>query len=145
MKFLNNVNRKMSDPLAASNKLTLLHREVQAQVLALHSNTSDFDDGDLLHRLDKFDAFILQEIPISVISLTEFDLDEEKIEEYRLMYLDKKTYPPIVFDGISNSVIDGLHRANALARLGFETINAYVGTSEHLDPGWIEEIEDIEE
>jgi ParB-like chromosome segregation protein Spo0J len=41
--------------------------------------------------------------------------------------------PPIVFDPIQNSIIDGTHRANAYAKLGYDTIPAYIGSvkSEH--------------
>lgn len=114
------------------------HRFVLNEVVRLHGQKMDFDEGDLNHRLDRFDAFVVRAIPISSINLDEFSLDEEKVAAFKAHYLETGTYPPIVFDSISGAVIDGYHRANALAQLGLTSIESYVGTEQHLDPSWCE-------
>lgn len=118
------------------------HRFVQAEVLRLHSNPQDFDEGDLLHRLDQFNAYIRKSIPVEQINLNEFALCEEVVTEYMDLYMSTQTYPPLVFNAISNSMIDGLHRANALARLGLTQIDCYVGTAQTADPFWQVDIDE---
>jgi hypothetical protein len=52
--------------------------------------------------------------------------------------------PPIVFDAVDRSIIDGTHRANATAKQGRRDILAYVGEAERLNPYWTEEVADDE-
>lgn len=117
------------------------HQTVKSELLQLHSRKQDFDEGDLLHRLDRFNAFVLKMLPISAINLTEFQVDQVKVQDFTLLYQDAKGCPPIIFDSIDGSIIDGIHRANALALLGIAEILAYVGEAEHADLFWVHELD----
>ena len=57
-----------------------------------------------------------------------FSYDEYKGKQMAAMPVD--TMPPIVFDPINQSIIDGTHRANVRASAGDTTILAYVGVPE---------------
>lgn len=82
--------------------------------------------GDLGDRLEEYEKYKLKEIPIDKLNLNEWDLDEDYVEEYKNKYLENKDYPPIVVDS-DYGIIDGLHRANALKKLGLEKIMAFIG------------------
>ena len=112
------------------------HRSVQADVIRLHGNRQDLTDGDLLHRLDRFDAFVKGSISIADIDLAEFNIGEDKVLAFMEMYRTTGTYPPVVFDAVDRSMIDGSHRANALCRLGLKEVDALIGVAEHLDADW---------
>lgn len=129
----------LSDPKLVSSIID--HQTVKSELLQLHSRKQDFDDGDLLHRLDRFNAFVLKMLPISALNLTEFQVDQVKVQEFTLMYQESKACPPIIFDAIDLSIIDGIHRANALALLGITEILAYVGEAEHADLFWVHELD----
>lgn len=120
----------------ASEVESVDHAAVLREVTRLHGRPQDFQDGDLFHRLDRFNIFVKQSIQLSDIDLKEFDLCEETVLEFMEMYRATGTYPPIVFDAVSQSMIDGLHRANALARLGLTQIDSLVGVQQHVDPNW---------
>lgn len=126
----------MADPSIAD------HRTVQLELLALHGRVQDFDEGDLLHRLDRFNAFVLKSVDIAGIDLAEFDVDQDKVDQFKVLYQATGTCPRIVFDEIDGSVIDGVHRANALAQLGITRIDAYVGEAAHADCNWTRDAQD---
>jgi hypothetical protein len=107
---------------------------VSSHIQSLHTKTQDFEDGDLLDRTTKFLHYEKKLIPISIIDLEEFSLDEELVEEYMEIFQEEGTCPEIVFDEVDKSMIDGLHRANALHRCGETYIEAYVGTEKLLNP-----------
>jgi len=98
------------------------------QVKDIHREFRDIEEGDLPDRIYWFDEYKTTQLPLSQINLDEFIVDEDLVEDYIDYIKDSpKTMPPIVYDPIAKSVIDGMHRANAYARLGYETIPAYVG------------------
>lgn len=99
------------------NTLLIPHLAVQHQVMRLHTRVQDFDEGDVLHRLGRFTAFVFQPVPLSEIDLNEFSICEDTVVRYMAMHQAGQACPPIVFDAVGRSIIDGLHRANALARL----------------------------
>jgi hypothetical protein len=121
------------------------HRSVQNEVVRLHGRRQDIEEGDLLHRLDRFNFFVKKEVQISDIDLNEFSVDVDKVEAFKQMFLATGACPPIVFDSIDGSVIDGIHRANALAELGESKIEAFVGVEEHEFVGWVRYPEDEQE
>lgn len=104
--------------------------EVQRWALAHHRNRDDFDSGDLLDRLSRFDYFEVMELPITHIDLDEFEVLDELVDDYVQM---PAPGPPIVYDQVNGSMIDGIHRANAAARRGAQTIAALVGTRNTLE------------
>lgn len=109
---------------------------VSDHVRMLHPRTEDLIDGDLQNRIDKFLAFELKSIPVDIIRFHEFELCDDLVREYAVQYHNTGIYPPIVYDAVENSMIDGLHRANALIMCGLKEINAYVGTASNIDPSW---------
>lgn len=118
------------------------HRTVQLELLALHGRVQDFDEGDLLHRLDRFNAFVLKAVNIAGIDLAEFAVDQDKVDDFKTLYQVAGTCPRIIFDEIDGSVIDGVHRACALAQLGITWIDAYVGEAAHVDCQWTRDAQD---
>ena len=91
-----------------------------------------FVDGNLAERLEYWDYYTLEELPIDKVGLWEWDTDQSDIEAYKLKYIEKKEYPPIVVDKFSKGedyycIIDGTHRAKALQKAGETTILAFVG------------------
>lgn len=123
-------------PPANSKEELIEHRDVTREVVRLHGRPQDLDEGDLLHRLDRFDFFVKKSIPMADIDLNEFALCKETVLDYVKIYHENSSYPPIVFDAIDNSMIDGLHRANALNLLGITHVEAYVGIEKYADPHW---------
>jgi hypothetical protein len=115
---------------------------VRGEVAHLHLRKEDLQEGDLLHRVGRFDRYVVRPVLVSDLNLGEFSLDEDKVAEYMEQFRATGSYPRIVFDAVSCSVIDGLHRANALARCGLAEIEAYVGTKENLDPNWVADGDD---
>jgi hypothetical protein len=122
--------------------MEVTHQEVMQQVENIHSNRQDLDDGDLRNRIDRFDVFIRKAVPIASIDLGEFSINDETVQDYVQLYRATGSYPPIVFDEVSGSIIDGLHRANALVLCGLTEIEAFVGIAKNLDPTWTEQGED---
>lgn len=97
-------------------------------VTQMHHTPEDLDEGDLSDRIYRFGRYKLTKIPISLLDLDEWAYDEYKGKQMAAMPVD--TMPPIVFDPINQSIIDGTHRANVRASTGDTTILAYVGVPE---------------
>jgi ribosomal protein L17 len=107
--------------------------EIVAIVQSLHSREEDFDEGDLIDRIKQFKTYKLTNIPINNVDTDEFLTDVELVDEYVEKIKNNPDYPPIVFDPINSSIIDGMHRVQALEELGYETIRAYVGVEKSDD------------
>ena len=99
-------------------------------VKRIHHTYDDLGgDGDLADRIYWFDQYKLVELPISSINLDEWDIDDDMVADYVAEIMQTRhTMPPIIFDPIEKSIIDGTHRANAYHKLGYTSIPAYVGT-----------------
>jgi len=102
--------------------------EIVEYITSFHDQDS-YDDTDFYERCEKYDKFVLEYINIDELDLDEWQLDEDKIEDYVETYNENKKYPTIVVGetDFGYTIIDGLHRSNALKELGFEKIKAYVG------------------
>lgn len=118
------------------------HKSVQDDVIRLHGRRQDICEGDLLHRLDRFNFFVKKMISISSIDLGEFDFDQERVDHFKFLFSQSGAYPPIVFDSLDGSIIDGIHRANALAQLGVNEIEAFVGVKEHEFIHWMRDADE---
>lgn len=104
-----------------------------------HREPDDFIEGDLTDRIYWFDDYELTSLPIADIDLDEHYVDEDLVDDYIEHIKDSpKTMPPIVYDPIEQSVIDGIHRANAYAKLGYDAIPAYVGKTKSETYGYHE-------
>lgn len=111
-------------------------RTVLDMVQDIHGRPEDFDEGDLVHRINKFDTYEKTVMDISDLDLDEWQVDEDFVEELSKR-IEKEGYHPIVYDPDEGSIIDGTHRANALNLIGKTKIKAYVGKD--IDPYWGEE------
>jgi hypothetical protein len=119
--------RESNQPIVDSNHIYTLAKKI-------HRNYNDFGEGDLSDRIFWFDQYKLVNLPLSKLNLNEWDIDEDLVADHVAQIMKSKhTMPPIVFDPIQNSIIDGTHRANAYAKLGYDSIPAYIGSvkSEH--------------
>ena len=97
-------------------------------VESIHRNSDDFTEGDVFERIDAVSYYELVDFPIELLDLDEWGKDEDLIDEYSK--LDFKEMPPIVVHKYSEtmySIVDGVHRANAINKKGIKTIKAYLG------------------
>jgi hypothetical protein len=95
-----------------------------------HHTPEDLADGDLGERVWRFDEYRLGWIPIERIHLNEWTVREELVSRFRARLARGEEAPPIVFDPVEDSVIDGINRANALAAEGRDEVMAYIGVGE---------------
>lgn len=91
-------------------------------VRTLHSSPQDFDEGDLLERIERHAHYKLQSIALNRLDPHEWTVCESLAQEYATL---DTPCPPIVIDPY-DSIIDGTHRVNAALRRGEATILAYV-------------------
>ena len=94
-------------------------------VMKHHYNPEDIDSGDLIQRIQKYDLYELEMIPIEKIDADEWYTDSEQVEDYEIEIKKKPDYPPIIVDE-DLTIIDGTHRAKAIKNLGYKFIKAYV-------------------
>jgi len=97
--------------------------------MSLHTREEDFESGDLIDRIKEYPYYELQKVPLSSLDTEEFLTDEELVDKYVEETKINPDYPPIVFDPINSSIIDGMHRVQALEKLGHDTVRAYIGVS----------------
>jgi len=90
----------------------------------------EYTEGDLDERIYSFTYYVYDPaFPIAKIDLEQWDLGEEKVEEW-MEKIRVAEVPTVVLGdyGVEGvGIIDGTHRANAAARLGKSTIPAYIG------------------
>lgn len=104
---------------------------VQRYVRGLHSRPEDFADGDLAHRIWRFRRYTLESMPLAALDADQFGTDDALVADYAAQ---TSPAPPIVYDPLDASIIDGTHRARALRARGAEHIWAYIGYDP--DPDW---------
>ena len=120
---------KIRELISESLQQTVDSNYIYALAKQIHRNYDDFGGGDLTYRIFWFDQYKLTNLPLSKLNLDEWDVDEDLVADHVAEIMKSKdTMPPIVFDPIENSIIDGTHRANAYDKLGYDTIPAYVGS-----------------
>ena len=94
-------------------------------VQILHGN-HDFIEGDLGKRIEEYSKYKFSEIDISKLNIDEYYLFDNLVDKYVDKYNKNGYYPPIVISN-TNRLIDGNHRSNALNKLGFKKVKAFVG------------------
>jgi hypothetical protein len=102
---------------------------LSSEVESLHHTYEDIEDGDLLQRIHKYAFWKLTEYNIDDLDLDEWSIDEDRVEEYVEKLKMNPDYPPVIIDNKSYgipTIVDGTHRLNALAELGYKTVKAYV-------------------
>ena len=108
---------------------TVDSEEVHSIVQDIHRDSDDFEEGDLSDRIYNFDEYKLVAFPINKLNLTEWDVDDGMVKDFmEEISKNKDSMPPIVYDPVHKSIIDGIHRANAFNNLGYTHIPAYVGS-----------------
>ncbi len=84
----------------------------------------DFEEGDIGDRIHRFKSYVLKELPLSTFNKDEFNWSEGDVEDFANL---NTPFPPVIYDPIEKSIIDGTHRINAALLRGNKTIRAYVG------------------
>lgn len=100
-----------------------------SEVESLHHTYDDIIEGDVLGRIHQYESWQLVTYNIDDLNLDEFDTYEDLIEKYVKAIKVNSSYPPVIIDDKSYdipTVVDGMHRLNALDRLGYKTVKAYV-------------------
>jgi hypothetical protein len=116
------MNAKVGDVLSNED----IYQYIEYLTIQADKFEYSFVDGDLAERIEEYSNYILKELLLDALDLTEWEVDRDIANEYRLQYLKGKEYPPIVVDS-EYSIIDGIHRANGLKRAGLTKILAFVG------------------
>ena len=116
------------EKVISENKL-VSDNYISDYVESIHGKPEDFDEGDINDRIYKYSEYKLTKIEIDDLDLEEFYVDEDYVQDLELEIQKEGKYSPIVFDPDQKSIIDGIHRANALHNLGKKYINAYVGVT----------------
>jgi hypothetical protein len=101
----------------------ILYQNIQE----FHRNYDDFIDGDLSERIEEYEFYKLIEIDFNKLDLEEWNVDESLVEEIKEeIEFNINTMPLCVIDD-NYSIIDGIHRLNALKNLGYNSIKVYQG------------------
>jgi len=93
------------------------------RVRPLHQRPMDFDEGDLIDRIEQHAVYRLEWVELERLDPDEWATDATQIASYAQM---EGNMPPIVIDAY-DSIIDGTHRVNAALLRGERKILAYVG------------------
>jgi len=103
--------------------------ELVDDILSVHHEPDDFEEGDIVQRIEEYYSYTLKEINIKDLDLDEWDIDNELVDKIRKEIENNNgNYPPIIVSPAPYfSIIDGTHRANAVNKLGYKKIKAYVG------------------
>ena len=105
--------------------------DVYSYCQKLHRNEEDFWEGDLGERIERFPKYMVAEMPIDNICTDEYDLDDDKVQEYVDKFKESSGYPPIVLGYYDSrwgyDIIDGNHRVNALKEMGVKSVRCFVG------------------
>lgn len=118
--YFENITISSSDELCS--KMELIHR-----------NPDDLIKGDLLERINSVDYYSLESLDINLLDLNEWDVDEDLVEDY--VSMNETNMPPVIVHKYLDqySIVDGIHRLNALSQKGYKSIKAYVGNRDDDD------------
>lgn len=94
----------------------------------------DLQEGDLSERIWQYSRYIEVSLPVLSLNLNEFEVDEQTVAEYAARIEAGEVPPPGIWDPVNGSMIDGLHRANALARCGYTEITIWSGDQSTYEP-----------
>lgn len=96
-------------------------------VKEIHHSSHDFEEGNLYDRIWQFYSYDLKMLPVSSLQAEEWDRDDDVVDEYTSRLTAGEIPPPILYDPVNDSIIDGTHRLAAAIAAGQSTIAAYVG------------------
>ncbi len=100
-----------------------------SEVESHHHTYDDIIDGDLLSRIEQYPYWKMVTYNIDDINLDEWSLDDDLLEKQIEEMKKNPSYPPVIIDNKSYdlpTIVDGIHRLNALDKLGYKTVQAYV-------------------
>jgi hypothetical protein len=100
-----------------------------SEVESYHHTYDDILEGDLLSRIQQYDRYHLVTYNIDNLDLDEWMVDDDLVQKYIKEIQKNPNYPPIIIDDKSYNIptiIDGIHRLNALEQLGYKNVKAYV-------------------
>jgi hypothetical protein len=100
-------------------------------VQGYHHTDEDFSDGNLSDRIWMFQRYHLRNISTDSVPDYEWVRDDDMVSTYAVMTTEA---PPIIYDPVNHSLIDGTHRVNAYKQSGRQTIPAYVGDESTYEP-----------
>ena len=100
-----------------------------SDVETYHHTHDDIVEGDLLERIHRYKFWELVTYDIDKLNLDEWDLYDDLVDKYIDEIRVNSDYPPVIIDDKSYgipTIVDGTHRLNALDKLGYKKIKAYV-------------------
>lgn len=103
-------------------------------IKGIHREPEDFYDGDISDRIEEYKYYnLVQNFDLRTLDKNEWDVDQDLVDEIKELIIDNglKSMPKIVISE-DNSIIDGIHRINALLQLGYTHIDLYVGSNQKL-------------
>lgn len=107
---------------------------IYQEVQKIHHTSDDFIDGDLGERIEAFKYYHLQVTDLTKLDKNEWvvfdDTVDEIINEIRTKGLLKM---PKMIISDKKSLIDGIHRLNALLKIGITNYPCYVGSNLNIE------------
>lgn len=92
--------------------------------------------GEIPYEVVKFTEYDLQTVPIAQMKANWKLRNPKNVEAFAQRMREGEIPPPVIYDAVSEVLIDGAHRLAAAELAGLKTLPAYVGTVDHLDPEW---------
>ena len=95
---------------------------------SIHYSERDFDEGDIIERIEKFSTYELREINVKDLEDPCHYIDEDLIQEYMQKSINEM--PPLIlgyYRDNSFMTIDGGHRTAILKELNKQKALAFVG------------------
>ena len=109
------------------------------EVVAFVAETNDREDpyeGPVPNRILRYGRYRLMDLPVSAPDMSEWAYDVDLVHEYAKTPGER--FPPVVFDPIAGTLIDGCHRTRAAIARGDATLPALCGVIGTEDPDWVD-------
>jgi hypothetical protein len=103
-----------------------------------HHREEDWETGNLLNRITSFKRYALETLNLDSLNAHEWDVHDDLVNHYAGL---ASNAPPIIYDDVNKSIIDGTHRVNAALARGETTVPAYVGRLADYQPVYDEDDE----
>lgn len=107
---------------------------IYQEVQKIHHTSDDFIDGDLGDRIEEFKYYHLQVIDLMTLNKDEWivfdDAVDDIVDEIKTKGL--QDMPKMIISD-KKSLIDGIHRLNALLKIGITNYPCYVGSNLNIE------------
>ena len=97
------------------------------RVKSFHHTPEDLSDGDLSDRIWAYSRYYLRQVDVHSIRSDEWTVHNDMVTDYADKFSRGEIPPPIIYDPVNDSLIDGTHRLNAAIAAGEEKVIAYIG------------------